>query len=74
MSLGNERPDFLSQVEKSLWKTLLRIAGGASLIEELSNFIVLNKAVSQAYDAPRRGVDWFIGGNFLIFSYIYNLH
>ena len=39
MSLGNQKPELLRQVEQSLWRTLLRISSGQHLGDEIGTFL-----------------------------------
>jgi hypothetical protein len=61
MSLGNEKPEFLLRVERSLWTTLLRIASGAPVVPELHVFLGTYTNLSQLYTADNRNTDWFAG-------------
>jgi hypothetical protein len=63
MSLGNDRPALLREVEKSLWRTLLRIASGLALGDEMGAFLEDFSTLSDAFPSPAaRGVDWFAAG------------
>ena len=59
MSLGNKRPKFLVRVERSLWKTLLRIASGAAILPELHVFLGAYSNLSGLYSGDDRHTDWF---------------
>jgi hypothetical protein len=62
MSLGNEKPDRLARVEKSLWKTLLRIASGGSIATEMDSFLTAYTSQPAASNDFDISPNWFASG------------
>ena len=66
MSLGNERPEFLIRVERSLWKSLLCISAGAPVLAELQVFLGAYLNLSGLYSGDDRHTNWFVGRKYSI--------
>jgi len=59
VSLGNEKPEFLGRVEKSLWSTFLSIATGAPAKSELQSFIAAYNTMAKSYSPAMVVEDWY---------------
>lgn len=54
-SLGNQRPEALSEAEEALWYMILRIAGGSTAKAEIEELVVKYAAMKQRWKAS--GID-----------------
>ena len=61
MSLGNEQPECLSRVKRSLWKMFLWIASGSHLLAKLHTFMGSYSNILQLYNDNGRQNEWFAG-------------
>jgi hypothetical protein len=66
VALGNERPEFLALTEKALWTSILRMASGCSVMEELQGFLSQFSMLSRSYQGTLREEGWFKSREFMI--------
>jgi hypothetical protein len=67
MSLGNDKPEVLSQVERLLWQSLLRIASGATIPREIQRFLAASEA--SLAGQGNVGADWFHSGKLIFHTH-----
>jgi small-conductance mechanosensitive channel len=59
MSLGNEKPEFLSKTEKAAWRAILRIACGHSAHSEMKIFLDYYNSLANTVAPTNEDLNWY---------------